>query len=49
VVQFEFERIDPENIGINVTSGDLDLALNVDKLGFVSPRVKEEKPEPRDL
>jgi hypothetical protein len=37
-VSFEFMRIDAENIGVDVVSGDFDLALNVDKMGFVSPR-----------
>jgi hypothetical protein len=43
MVTFEFARIDAENIGIDVTSGKLVLALNVDKLGFVSPRQKARK------
>lgn len=40
-VSFEFARIDPENIGVDVSSGKLDLELNVDKLGFVSPRPRK--------
>jgi hypothetical protein len=41
-VTFAFDRIDPENIGIDVSSGDFDLALNVDKKGYVSTRLKDE-------
>lgn len=41
MVSFEFERIDAENIGVKVVSGELDLDLNVDKLGFVSPRPRK--------
>jgi hypothetical protein len=40
-VSFEFVRLDADNIGVNVVSGQFDLALNVDKMGFVSPRPDE--------